>query len=201
MPAKKTPPPAVTSKPAATGFSLSNKGPKFGSVAGSGGGFSLAVPTKQKDQSPITAPMPPRDAPIPGQPLELEVGENEDIAELREKLDKPRLTAAEFNAKKKRESDRLALATDASFYVGVVFSCAEDADKFLEAVGILVYDQFVDGYELCRKLKIDVQPRPLEPPIVNVLDFWYDLAMDVVDEADADPSLDLGPKAPTRTTR
>lgn len=169
------------------GFSLDGGGPSMVHASG-GGGFSLDVVKKGPDR-PITAPLPTQGP--PGEPLGLQDEVTEELRQLQEQFQSPKLDRAEFNLKKQREEARKELGLDATYWVGLVFATTEDLNVFLSKLQVPVFGQFLDGYEVAARVGIPVTRTPLDFPRVNVLDMWSDLALEVPPPPDPSVPLDF----------
>lgn len=165
-------------------FSLDKGGPSLvradggKATLGGAGGFSLDAKPKVKP-SPITAPMPKRNGALPGSPLSIEGEESQELKDLQEQFQDDKLSAAEFQLKKAREEARKEVALDATYWCGLVFATTEDANQFLAQLGVPVEGQFLDGYAVAERLGFPITRTPLDYPMVNVLDMWEDIALDV----------------------
>lgn len=145
-------------------------------------GFTLGRPTlgtlrggtlasAAKASAPPAAPAKTKRRKVVGEPSELEVGSHEELRDLK----------ADFEMKRAREQERFAFATDAGFWRGLVFATSEDAMRFEQYVeGVPAVDEWLDGYEVCRKLGIPIKAPTFKKPIVNILEHWAKRALALV---------------------
>lgn len=61
-----------------------------------------------------------------------------------------------FRERRKREDARFRDVTDSEYWFAVCFRTRADKEKFLAAVGGLRGDKYLSGYELARRLGIEV---------------------------------------------
>lgn len=141
-------------------------------------GFSLSTPTKFSlgaakpgmSGGPITAPMPNKK--VKGSEIPLEKESNEELADL----------SAQFYDAKAKDKARRALHQAADYYVNIVFVNRADAQKFVDHVKLpVVAGRCLDGYAVCKALKIPMPDAYIAEPHVNVLDSWSDIALPITD--------------------
>lgn len=71
---------------------------------------------------------------------------------------------AQIKAEKRAQYERFRTARDPNYYLVVCFQSHEQRDEFVQKAGwATVYDTFVNGLDVAREMKLDVQPIPLEP--------------------------------------
>jgi hypothetical protein len=156
--------------------------------------FSLGAPTKATVKGgPINAPLPT--GPIPGEPLPIEREAQEEFDELAGQFAHPKLSAAEFNQKKQKETERRERVSETTYWCGLVFNTTDDLNAFLAHVkGVSIEGQWLDGYEFASALGITITPTPLPEPRMAPLEQWADLALTVPEPAEASVAADFDPE-------
>lgn len=66
---------------------------------------------------------------------------------------------------KRKQQDNLGVILDSNYYFNVYFICEQDKNEFFEKLGISdLNDMFINGYELAKRLGIDISKKEIHLP-------------------------------------